>query len=117
MIRNARTAAAMLGAMALGLAGLALAGAHNEGTTDTAGIPRCVNDDYNDGTQDVCYTVRVTDGAFLVIDHADTVVSTSGADVTVAPCEWWADTARPVLPANTRDDACVSEDGTLSTPQ
>lgn len=40
-------------------------------------IPHCVSDDYNDGSQDVCYTVRVTDGAYIVINRQDQVVSVS----------------------------------------
>ncbi len=37
-------------------------------------IPRCVNDDFNDGTQDICYSVRV-DGAVFVLSGDDEVVS------------------------------------------
>lgn len=46
--------------------------------TGAADIPRCVNDDYNDGSQDLCWTERATDGAYLVIDRSDRVVSTTG---------------------------------------
>jgi hypothetical protein len=38
-------------------------------------IPQCISDDFNDGTQSLCYTTRVTDGAIIVIDSTDTVVS------------------------------------------
>lgn len=38
-------------------------------------IERCVNDDYNDGSQDLCWTERSTDGAYLVINRDDKVVS------------------------------------------
>jgi len=37
-------------------------------------IPRCIYDDFNDGTQALCYTVT-TDGRILVIDQHDEVVS------------------------------------------
>lgn len=40
-----------------------------------APIPPCAHDDYNDGAVPLCYTVRVTDGAVVVIDAADEVVS------------------------------------------
>lgn len=37
-------------------------------------IPACIHDDYNDGTQTLCYTVT-TDGQVVVIDERDEVVS------------------------------------------
>jgi hypothetical protein len=37
-------------------------------------IPRCISDDFNDGTQALCYTVTVDD-EIVVIDATDTVVS------------------------------------------
>jgi hypothetical protein len=37
-------------------------------------LPRCVNDDYNDGTQDFCYSETVK-GEYFVIDKHDKIVS------------------------------------------
>lgn len=37
-------------------------------------IPRCINDDYNDGTQARCWT-ETTKGHVLVIDRKDRVIS------------------------------------------
>ena len=48
-------------------------------------IPRCASDDYNDGSVPLCYIVRVTDGAVLVIDDSDTVVSVGEDDEAPAP--------------------------------
>jgi hypothetical protein len=49
-----------------------------DGTLSTPGalpsIPRCTHDDWNDGTQARCWTETV-EGAVLVIDATDTVVS------------------------------------------
>ncbi len=48
--------------------------------TDSVGrppaIPRCINDDYNDGTQARCWTENVR-GKVLVIDRKDRVISVS----------------------------------------
>jgi len=38
-------------------------------------IPRCHHDDYNDGSQDRCFTVNVQTGQILVIDSSDEVIS------------------------------------------
>lgn len=37
-------------------------------------VPRCINDDFNDGTQAVCYTVNVNTGEAVFINSADEVV-------------------------------------------
>lgn len=50
-----------------------------------APIERCLSDDYNDGSQALCYTVRVTDGAVLIIDATDTVVSAGPDEEAPAP--------------------------------
>jgi hypothetical protein len=39
-----------------------------------AGIPRCLSDDFNDGSQPMCYTITV-DRTVVVIDSSDQVVS------------------------------------------
>jgi hypothetical protein len=44
---------------------------------DFSGIDHCKSDDWNDGSQDLCWTRRVTDKKVLIIDSTDTVVSTS----------------------------------------
>lgn len=41
----------------------------------TAGVPACVNDDYNDGSQALCYTYTVQ-GEAVYINSADEVVPT-----------------------------------------
>jgi hypothetical protein len=38
-------------------------------------IERCHFDDFNDGSQDVCFTVNVKTGQVIVIDSTDTVIS------------------------------------------
>lgn len=53
---------------------------HGFPTLDTADygtdIPRCASDDFNADHVARCYTERVTDGAVLVLDQADTVIAT-----------------------------------------
>lgn len=41
----------------------------------TAPIPRCVHDDYNDGSQVVCYTVNTETWEVIVLTADDVVVS------------------------------------------
>lgn len=67
----------VLGAM-IGSALLIGASAPIMGAGESApSIPHCVSDDYNDGSQELCYTIRVTDGAVIVINRQDHVVSVS----------------------------------------
>jgi hypothetical protein len=44
------------------------------------------------------------------------VIHTPQPDITVMPCSAWADDAHPTIPAYTATDACVTDDGYLSTP-
>jgi len=37
-------------------------------------VPRCIHDDFNDGTQAVCYTVNVNTGESIYIDSNDEVI-------------------------------------------
>lgn len=76
MNRRAIGAAVVLATVAGVLGGWA--GLSANAADDMPAIPRCLSDDYNDGTQDQCYTVRVTDGAVLVIDRSDRVISVGG---------------------------------------
>lgn len=71
-----KVAALVIGAM-LGSALVIGASAPVVGERPAPTIPHCVSDDFNDGSQDVCYTVRVTDGAYIVINRQDQVVSVS----------------------------------------
>ena len=41
---------------------------------DTDSIPRCINDDFNDGSQDRCWT-ETGAGKVIVISKADEVIS------------------------------------------
>lgn len=57
-----------LGAVAILLAVGMAANAHHS-------TPRCLSDDFNDGSQALCYTVQVDTGERIYIDSTDTVVS------------------------------------------
>lgn len=66
--------------LALALALFAGLGAQAWAATGTAdSIPRCVNDDYNDGSQARCWSEN-PEGVF-VLDSSDTVVSVNEADL------------------------------------
>lgn len=56
-------------------AGTAAVGSANMTDRDEPAIQHCISDDFNDGSQDLCYTVRTTDGAVIVINRDDEVVS------------------------------------------
>ncbi len=100
-------------AIALAVALFAGLGASAWAATGTAdSIPRCVNDDYNDGSQDRCWS-EGPQGVF-VLDSSDHVVSVDDADHTIPDCEVYADGGEPV---GTRTDVCVTDDGDLSLPQ
>lgn len=67
-------------AIALALALFAGLGASAWAATGTAdSIPRCVNDDYNDGSQPRCWSEN-GEGVF-VLDSSDTVVSVNESDL------------------------------------
>lgn len=69
MFRPIYIAAALAVALFAGLGASAWAAT---GTADS--IPRCVNDDYNDGSQDRCWSEN-TAGQVFVIDSSDAVIS------------------------------------------
>lgn len=60
---------------AIVIAGSGGAMGYHTGVHDSPSIPRCIHDDYNDGTQKVCYTVNYSTGTVTVIDKNDEVVS------------------------------------------
>lgn len=72
-------------------------------------IERCVNDDFNDGSQDRCWS-EGPQGVF-VIDQDDHVVSTDNEpDVTVKQCG--TEPEGPTIP-----DVCVTDDGDVVPDQ
>lgn len=77
-------------------------------------IPRCVHDDYNDGSQDRCWSETV-DGEVFVIDSEDVIVSRGfdEPEITIPPCSVWADTSTPELPEHTSTEQCVGDDGVI----
>lgn len=73
-------------------------------------IERCVNDDFNDGSQDLCWS-EGPEGVF-VIDKDDHIVSTDlEPDLTVAPCSAWADEANPTFDGPIVPNVCATDDG------
>jgi hypothetical protein len=46
-------------------------------------VPRCVSDDYSDGSTPLCWTVEVNSGDVVVIDADDVVVRTIPRDDAV----------------------------------
>lgn len=60
---------------ALALAGGGMAVGYHTGVHDSPSIPRCHHDDYNDGTQELCYTVTVDTGGVIVLDSDDEYAS------------------------------------------
>lgn len=64
-------------------------------------IPRCINDDYNDGTQQFCFTQRVDDRQVIVIDRTDTISANMSGRESLNNCDFfgyvgeWCKTAVP----------------------
>lgn len=70
---RALTAGVVTAAVAWGAFAVGQASAPAEEVNGLPSIPRCVNDDWNDGSQDRCWT-ESPDGV-IVIDASDRVVS------------------------------------------
>ena len=70
-----RVACTILGGIPAVVVALALvAGPWFVQPTPGAGVAQCIHDDYNDGSQAVCYTVDVQTGERVYINAADEVV-------------------------------------------
>lgn len=73
--------------LAMIAAALILAPRSAQAASDPA-IPRCINDDYNDGTQDICYTVR-SDNQVILINRDDTIEADMSSREGLKSCSFY----------------------------
>jgi hypothetical protein len=113
MIREDARFFLVLALVAAGILGSAVTtgwfAAHGDSVNGLPAIERCVSDDFNDGSQDRCWS-EGPQGVF-VIDSSDHVVSTDNEpDVTMKQCGTNPD--GPTIP-----DVCVTDDGDVVPDQ